>query len=864
MDGLGLVPDLVNDELSSPAQVRDDEAMASTNSGNKGGAAALDKKGSSRMGGWLKSQAAALEANVKSQAAALEANVKSQAAVLEGTMKEFRDNTKVVVGDLADGVQNVQKEVQKALPTGPSKARKVIEERFEFTFVEKPLGFELDLRGGAVVVAMKPGGQAEKLEVQVNDRLVAVHGNELPPPDESEYFIDTVKQTLKGMGRPVVLTFVREKAGDKMSTAEMEKELLTAREMVQRYEAGWEGIREEARVAREDAVQANKDAIDAVEEAAQLRADLADLQLSKVWAADEAQRSRDEVEKVELEVRNLSVDLEKLRERCSLLGTEHAMAESAVERHADEAHESSAKAEHFEAEVQECRKGAEALRKTNDALRVEVHEATRGLKEELHEKERSLQRQGEELATSRALATEAKLLAANSRQDIEACGVAKSEAEERVSSLTQECEELQAEMERRKLAYSTSDTRINALKREVEKQRIELGRYEVLQDWVTERESLYEEVHSVRLESRRQEERVAEMTKKMRLAGIPLPEEFHDPEDLPVPATSSDAVPSRAPMREENGEADETEHKPLLASDASPKDRVAELQAQVAALLDENQKLNKQLKARPIVFQFSPDADGETPEVAAEEVEDDPMSPMTKVLTDPQSQGLGIRCVIWMVLGICISCKRKFAKEFHRLRRQPFMQIIEMQMRKFTRSLLDRPLLLWVFYGHIIALWLLELSRQAANSNRLSAAQRLEKLDFHSSELPDAAAGPESAMVPSAMQTPLQQDLSEDGNASSLADLPAQFPNLRHVNNMTTAGSVTQSLRRRRRRPGFTSSAASQEPAAAAEAAEEEEEGPAVDAEPAAAQIPVDSPAQEPPPPPPADASAASTTPLLP
>jgi len=37
-----------------------------------------------------------------------------------------------------------------------------------------------------VVIALKPGGQAERLEIEVGDRLVAVHGNELPPPDESE------------------------------------------------------------------------------------------------------------------------------------------------------------------------------------------------------------------------------------------------------------------------------------------------------------------------------------------------------------------------------------------------------------------------------------------------------------------------------------------------------------------------------------------------------------------------------------------------------------------------------------------------------------------------------------------------------
>eukprot|EP00971_Amphidinium_carterae_P092373 1828813-Amphidinium_carterae.1 len=28
--------------------------------------------------------------------------------------------------------------------------------------------------------------KAERLEIEVGDRLVAVHGNELPPPDESE------------------------------------------------------------------------------------------------------------------------------------------------------------------------------------------------------------------------------------------------------------------------------------------------------------------------------------------------------------------------------------------------------------------------------------------------------------------------------------------------------------------------------------------------------------------------------------------------------------------------------------------------------------------------------------------------------
>mmetsp|Transcript_52793 Transcript_52793/g.118695 ORF Transcript_52793/g.118695 Transcript_52793/m.118695 type:complete len:199 (-) Transcript_52793:53-649(-) len=163
-------------------QVQEEDGYREDNQRRPSNEASDKKGGTSRVGGWLKSQAAALEANMKSQAAALEANVKS----FEGTMKEFRDNTKVVVGDIADGVQTVQKEVQKALPVSGGKPRKVIEERLDFNFVEKALGLELDLRGGAVVIALKPGGQAERLEIEVGDRLVAVHGNELPPPDESE------------------------------------------------------------------------------------------------------------------------------------------------------------------------------------------------------------------------------------------------------------------------------------------------------------------------------------------------------------------------------------------------------------------------------------------------------------------------------------------------------------------------------------------------------------------------------------------------------------------------------------------------------------------------------------------------------
>ncbi|CAK0788873.1 unnamed protein product, partial [Prorocentrum cordatum] len=104
--------------------------------------------------------------------------LKSKKNEIKAHTKEIRENAHLIAQDIARGI-----------PSQPAhRGPRTGEERLEFTFMQRALGLELDLREG-VVRAIKPGGQAESLLVQVMDRLVAIDGDPLPEVEDGDQFI---------------------------------------------------------------------------------------------------------------------------------------------------------------------------------------------------------------------------------------------------------------------------------------------------------------------------------------------------------------------------------------------------------------------------------------------------------------------------------------------------------------------------------------------------------------------------------------------------------------------------------------------------------------------------------------------------
>jgi len=74
-------------------------------------------------------------------------------------------------------------------------------------------------------------------------------------------------------------------------------------------------------------------------------------------------------------------------------------------------------------------------------------------------------------------------------------------------------------------------------------------------------------------------------------------------------------------------------------------------------------------------------------------------------------------------------CPRRTMRCLAACRRQHFVGLAEKQLRSFTRQMLQRPLLLWLFYIHVAVIWTVEIYRQAVNRSISSdPATQLEKV----------------------------------------------------------------------------------------------------------------------------------------
>merc|ERR1719188_1411940 len=76
--------------------------------------------------------------------------------------------------------------------------------------------------------------------------------------------------------------------------------------------------------------------------------------------------------------------------------------------------------------------------------------------------------------------------------------------------------------------------------------------------------------------------------------------------------------------------------------------------------------------------------------------------------------GGGIRYAA-MAYGAAIWCKRRTKRGFTFFRKLRQAQSLERTLRGFTRKLLQSPVLLWLFYVHVLVLWCIEGWRQAVS-----------------------------------------------------------------------------------------------------------------------------------------------------
>jgi len=150
------------------------------------------------------------------------------------------------------------------------------------------------------------------------------------------------------------------------------------------------------------------------------------------------------------------------------------------------------------------------------------------------------------------------------------------------------------------------------------------------------------------------------------------------------------------PEPREDEEAEVYENQSLLEPDDTR--RVAKLQARVGELEAKNAALQRSLSQRPIVYQFAPPDEGLDP---TEDAEPD---------DDEESQ---ISTACSLMKGGCRLAIRRCWKLWILCRKLKCMSAGENQLRWFTRRLLEKPFLLWVFYFHVLMLWLIEIWRQA-------------------------------------------------------------------------------------------------------------------------------------------------------
>eukprot|EP00927_Polykrikos_kofoidii_P000555 TRINITY_DN10205_c0_g1_i4.p1 TRINITY_DN10205_c0_g1~~TRINITY_DN10205_c0_g1_i4.p1 ORF type:complete len:752 (+),score=199.05 TRINITY_DN10205_c0_g1_i4:249-2504(+) len=716
----------------------------------------------------------------------------SKAATLEGHVKEIHKNTKQIA-------QDVKGNVAKGIAGGSN--RRFSEERFDVTFVERALGLELDLEKGAVVRLVKPGGQAERLSVREQDRLVAIAGKLIPEvPDDvgskMDDFIEAVKTRMSYLPRPVTLTFARvvpveativaEDDADVMGAvkqrmqkmplplgfsrndenggvngldggshvntggeapvasvavggnqapllgvAELLAQLAAAQEAVQRYEC-------DAALAREDADKMFSEA----QEAMKLRADLADIQLTKAWSVEEAKDYEEEVEserarteEATSEVLRLSAELESVVERTRFDAQEQSERRTAVLGEELDEKLAAMRGEMIE-ESESCRAS------------VRLHEAHVVVAEE---------------RCSEAQSKEASGASRLSHLEVEVV-----EAREQAAEASSELTDWNDDRRRRDLAVTASERLAGELRREVERLRVEVKRQETAAETANanlaavtgsssgsaalltrDLEAELAEANNAAGAAEAQATKLAEelawvkgRLEREQAAGVAASREFSKlraEKDLGATATREAASlelqePEATVLGRVQCGGDDVESRgedlPLLhdgdngGSQQSSADlTVAEFKVRIAALEVQNAKLTRSLGARPIVYQYGP-MPGDDVGSAGDDDEDDEQAPAANPTGDQLN--FGVKALL-LLRGFFLISRRRTFRVLSKCRKTSPAIAVEKSLRSFTKQLLTRPFMLWLFYIHLVVLWIMAIWRSRTSS--LNNAD-LESMEF--------------------------------------------------------------------------------------------------------------------------------------
>eukprot|EP00929_Paragymnodinium_shiwhaense_P042196 TRINITY_DN21876_c1_g1_i1.p1 TRINITY_DN21876_c1_g1~~TRINITY_DN21876_c1_g1_i1.p1 ORF type:complete len:711 (+),score=165.85 TRINITY_DN21876_c1_g1_i1:78-2210(+) len=653
--------------------------------------------------------------------------LRKKAESLEGHVKEMRENTKMIAQDMADTADIVTKAVA---------GKKTQEERFDATFVERAFGLELDLQKGALVRLVKPGGQAARLGVQEQDRVVSIAGSALPPPPstakEIDDFVECVKGKMSNLPRPVTLTFARAAEVPKEEStlpsmkmpdmkinipigfssssettamsqtleqteqvvAELQKELAEMRLSVQRYEC-------DAALAREDADKAP--AATLAEETERLRADLADMQLSEAWQRQEIVESQRDLHTERSEAEQLRTHVDSLEER--LAGLQSGSTAEAAQLRTDLTNATSAGAA---AELRLVQLQEEC------SARV-PQEHCRQLEANLQnclQKQEELQISAEAFETQRA-ATERLLAEANEE------GQCLRQREESATARAQEAEKsLDTFLEQKRgkeIADKQSDRLVAELRREVERLRSEVRRSEekaaaalASAEANDSAKALRETVSSSTAETAGHCEMVP--AQQLLEAEIRIAELLREVAQLRKELSSSQAAASSISV----GDSEDSKLLPTVIGNNDVEVALAESRRRSLELETQVSNLQKQLSARPIVFQYGPLPDDA---LEAEDLEDEDAPPPEMSSAADSSASLWNFAYIFAVCrGGVLWGRRRCFRTLGACRRTGAGKQCESYLRSFTKQLLLNPMLLWFFYTYVLALSAIEVWQQAIST----------------------------------------------------------------------------------------------------------------------------------------------------
>lgn len=168
----------------------------------------------------------------------------------------------------------------------------------------------------------------------------------------------------------------------------------------------------------------------------------------------------------------------------------------------------------------------------------------------------------------------------------------------------------------------------------------------------------------------------------------------------PSDASEAPVVYGKETLTEPGDPEEASERHQLLEADDDTR-RVAKLQARLGELEAKNAALQRSLSQRPIVYQFAPvDAGLDLPE---EEPDDE----------EAQASASTASTACSLMQGGCRLAMRRCWRLWTLCRKLKCISAAEKQLRWFTRRLLEKPFLLWVFYLHVAMLWFIEIWRQA-------------------------------------------------------------------------------------------------------------------------------------------------------